>query len=149
MNVENLGLNLTSEHDVVKLLDTVSASTTVREVIMLITKANSLDVANIVSILEKVYGVSAAPVAVGNAGPSASAEAKEEKTSFQIKLKDVSKMSKLGAVKVIRAIFTEMSLKEASDLLKDGVVLDKTFNKNEVDDIVKQFSDNGVLVEKV
>ena len=148
MNVENLNLNLTSESDVVKLLDTTNASAIVREVIMLITKANSLDVANIVSILEKVYGVSAAPVA-SNAGSAASAEPKEEKTSFQIKLVDVSKMSKLGAVKVIRAMFAEMSLKEASDLLKDGVVLDKTFNKNEVDDIVKQFLDNGVLVEKV
>jgi len=146
MTLENT--DLTTESSVSNLLDTLNVSSTVREVITLITKANSMDVANIVMILEKVFGVSAAPVSAGPQG-GAEAEVKEEKNSFQIKLVNVDSMTKLGAVKVIRTIFTEMSLKDASDLLKNGVVLEKNFNKAEAEDMIKQFSANNVVAEKI
>ena len=83
-----------------------------------------VELAELVHALEDTFGVSAAAAAV--AAPAAAAEAVEEKTEFDVVLKDCG-ASKLNVIKVIRAA-TGLGLKEAKEIadncpktLKEGI----------------------------
>ncbi|HRH22065.1 MAG TPA: 50S ribosomal protein L7/L12 [bacterium] len=82
-----------------------------------IEKMSVLDLAELVKILEEKFGVSAAAPAMMMAGPAASAEAVEEKDSFDVELTDGG-ANKINVIKAIRTV-TELGLKEAKDLV-DG-----------------------------
>ena len=93
-----------------------------------IEKLTVLDLAELVKVLEKKFGVSAAaPVAVAAAGGAgAAAEAVEEKSSFDVEITDAG-ANKINVIKVVREV-TQMGLKDAKDLvdaapkmLKEGV----------------------------
>jgi len=79
-----------------------------------------LELSELVKALEEEFGVSAAaPVAVAAVGAPAAAAAApaEEKTEFEVVLKDAG-AEKIKVIKVIREI-TGLGLKEAKDLV-DG-----------------------------
>ena len=84
-----------------------------------------LELSELVHTLEEVFGVSAAAAAV--AGPAvAAAPVEEEKTEFDVILKSPG-ASKLGVIKVVRAV-TGLGLKDAKELvdncpktLKEGI----------------------------
>jgi large subunit ribosomal protein L7/L12 len=88
-----------------------------------------LELAELVKALEEEFGVSAAaPVAVA-AAPAAAAAPAEEKSDFDVVLKDVGQQ-KIQVIKVVREI-TGLGLKEAKDLvdsapkaIKEGVAKD-------------------------
>ena len=88
-----------------------------------------LELSELVKALEDEFGVSAAaPVAVA-AAPAAAAPAAEEKTSFDVVLKDIGQQ-KIQVIKAVREI-TGLGLKEAKDLvdaapkaIKEGVSKD-------------------------
>jgi large subunit ribosomal protein L7/L12 len=88
-----------------------------------------LELSELVKALEDEFGVSAAaPVAVA-AAPAAAAPAAEEKTSFDVFLKDIGQQ-KIQVIKAVREI-TGLGLKEAKDLvdaapkaIKEGVSKD-------------------------
>jgi len=104
-----------------------------------------LEMADLVKALEEEFGVSAAPVAVaGVAG--AAAPAAEEKTDFDVILKDAG-AGKLAVIKVVREL-TGLGLKEAKDLvesapqkLKEGV------SKEDADALKAQLEAAGAVVE--
>ncbi|MEN6409316.1 MAG: 50S ribosomal protein L7/L12 [Anaerolineaceae bacterium] len=75
-----------------------------------------LEAAELVKALEEKWGVSAAaPVAVAAAaGPAAAAEAVEEKTEFDVVLKDAGP-KKIEVIKVIRQL-TNLGLVEAKTM---------------------------------
>ncbi|MBE6958944.1 MAG: 50S ribosomal protein L7/L12, partial [Ruminococcaceae bacterium] len=73
-----------------------------------------LELSELVHTLEEVFGVSAAAAAVA-APAAAAAEAVEEKTEFDVILKDAG-ASKLNVIKVVRAA-TGLGLKDAKDLV--------------------------------
>ena len=74
-----------------------------------------LEAADIVKMLEEKWGVSAAaPVAVAAAGPAAAAEPVEEKTEFDVVIKDAG-AKKIDVIKVIRQL-TSLGLGEAKAL---------------------------------
>lgn len=77
-----------------------------------------LEAAELVKKLEEKWGVSAAaPVAIAATGPaaaSAAAEAVEEKTEFNVVIKDAG-AKKIEVIKVIRQL-TNLGLKEAKDV---------------------------------
>ena len=73
-----------------------------------------LELSELVHTLEEVFGVSAAAAAVA-APAAAAAEAVEEKTEFDVILKNAG-ASKLGVIKVVRAA-TGLGLKDAKDLV--------------------------------
>ena len=78
-----------------------------------------LDLADVVKALEEEFGVSAAaPVAVVAAGGSGDggAEAAEEKTEFDVVLKDIGSQ-KIAVIKAVREL-TPLGLKEAKDLVE-------------------------------
>lgn len=84
-----------------------------------IAKMSVLDLAELVKVLEKKFGVSAAAPAAPAAMPGAngSAEAAEEKTEFNVEL-TASGGNKIAVIKVVKEI-TGLGLKEAKDLV-DG-----------------------------
>jgi large subunit ribosomal protein L7/L12 len=77
-----------------------------------------MEAAQLVKMLEEKWGVSAAaPVAMAMAAPAAAAAPVEEKTEFEVILKDVG-AKKINVIKVVREV-TSLGLKEAKDLV-DG-----------------------------
>ncbi len=101
-----------------------------------------LEAAALVKKLEERLGVSAAaaaPVVVaGAAGAGAAAPAAEEKTEFQVILKDAG-ANKINTIKAVREV-TSLGLKEAKDLV-DGAPkpLKESATKDEAEAIKKKF----------
>src|SRR5580698_3249269 len=109
-----------------------------------------LEAAALVKKLEERLGVSAAaaaPVMVaGGAGAGAAAPAAEEKTEFQVILKDAG-ANKINTIKAVREV-TSLGLKEAKDLV-DGApkALKENATKEEAEAIKKKFE--GVATFKL
>ena len=119
------------------------------EIISAIESMTVLELAELVKALEEKFGVSAAaPVAVA-AGPAAAApaEAAEEKTEFDVVLKEAGP-KKLNVIKVVREVKPGLGLKEAKDLV-DGApkTLKEGVSKEDAEKIKKQFADVGATVE--
>jgi len=108
-----------------------------------------LEAADLVKKLEEKWGVSAAaPVAMAAAGaaPAAAAEAVEEKTEFDVMIKDAGP-KKIEVIKVIRQLIT-LSLTEAKALAEtvDGKVL-AAVGKDAAMDAKKKLEEAGAVVE--
>jgi len=111
-----------------------------------IEKMTVLDLAELVKILEKKFGVSAAAPAMMMAGGAApAAEEKEEKTSFDVELTD-SGSNKIAVIKAVRAL-TDMGLKDAKDLV-DGApkMVKEGVKKEEAEAMKKQLEEAGAKV---
>jgi large subunit ribosomal protein L7/L12 len=107
-----------------------------------------LDAAQLVKKLEERLGVSAAaaaPVMVAGGG-AAAAPAVEEKTEFQVILKDAG-ANKINTIKAVREV-TSLGLKEAKDLV-DGApkALKENATKDEAEAIKKKF--DGVATVEI
>ena len=107
-----------------------------------------LELAELVKALEEKFGVSAAaPVAVA-AGPvaAAPAEAVEEKTEFDVILKDAG-AEKIKVIKVVREL-TALGLKEAKELV-DGAPkpIKENVSKEEAEKVKKKLEEVGAKVE--
>ncbi len=104
-----------------------------------------LDLNELVKLLEKKFGVSAAAVAV--AGPGAGgAEDSEEKDSFNVELKSVGEQ-KIAVIKVVKEILG-LGLKDAKDMI-DGAptMLKEGVKKEEAEEIKKKVEEAGGTVE--
>lgn len=104
-----------------------------------------LELNELVKALEEEFGVSAAaPVAVAAApaaGAAAPAAAAEEKTEFNIVLKDAG-AKKIDVIKVVRA-FTGLGLVEAKQAVEKGGVLKENVAKEEADKIIADLKAAG------
>ena len=116
------------------------------QILELVKGLTILELADLVKALEEEFGVSAAPVAVAAAPGAAAAPAAEEKTEFDVILKNAG-ASKLNVIKVVREI-TGLGLKDAKDLveaapkaIKEGV------SKEEADKIAEDLKAAGAEVE--
>ncbi len=117
-----------------------------KKVLEIVEKMSILELADLVKVMEDKFGVSAAaPVAVA-AAPAEAAPAEEEKTMFNIVLKDGGS-NKIGAIKVVREI-TELGLKEAKDLV-DGApqTVKEGVKKEDAEAIKAKFEEIGATVE--
>ena len=89
------------------------------EMVAAIKEMSVLDLSELVKTLEDEFGVSAAaPVAVAVAADTGggAAEAEEEKTEFNVVLKDFG-ANKIAVIKAVREL-TPLGLKEAKDLVE-------------------------------
>lgn len=110
-------------------------------------KLTVIEAAELVSKLEEEWGVSAAaPVAVAAAGPAAAAEPEEEKTEFDVVIKDAGP-KKIEVIKVIRKL-TSLGLKEAKEMAETAgsKVMEQT-GKDAAEDAKKQLEEAGATVE--
>ena len=106
-----------------------------------------MEAASLVKMLEEKWGVSAAaPVAMAAAGVPAAAAAVEEKTEFEVVLKDVGE-NKINVIKVVREV-TSLGLKEAKDLV-DGAprTVKEGVTKDDAEGMKKKFEAVGAKVE--
>ena len=110
-----------------------------------------LEAAELATLLEEKWGVSAAaPVAMGAmpmAGGGDDAEAAEEQTEFDVILTSGGE-KKIGGIKVVREVVSGLGLKEAKELvesapkpIKEGVP------KEEAEELKKKFEEAGATVE--
>jgi large subunit ribosomal protein L7/L12 len=108
------------------------------------------EVNELADILKTEYGIEPAAAAVAVAAPAAgggdAAPAVEEKTSFDVILKDAGPQ-KLAVVKVVKEL-TGLGLKEAKELVdgapkpvKEGV------NKDEAESLKAKLEESGAVVE--
>ncbi len=111
-----------------------------------IEKMSIVELAELVKVLEEKFGVSAAaPVAAAAAAAPA-----EEKTSFNVELKEVG-AQKIEVIKAVRDI-TAKGLKESKDLVDAAAagiaqMIKEGVKKEEADEIVKKFTTAGAKVE--
>ena len=104
-----------------------------------------VELAELVHALEETFGVSAAAAAV--AAPAAGAgEASEEKTEFDVVLKEVA-ANKIAVIKVVRAL-TGLGLKEAKEIV-DNVpkTLKEAIAKDEAEKIAEELKAAGATCE--
>ena len=103
-----------------------------------------LELNELVKALEEEFGVSAAaPVAVAaaHAAGASPAAAAEEKTEFNVVLKDAGD-KKIDVIKVVRA-FTGLGLVEAKQAVEKGGVLKENVAKEEAEKIVADLKAAG------
>lgn len=114
-----------------------------------LSNATVLELKQLIDELKEEWGVTAAaPVAVavpGAAAGGAAAPAAEEKTEFDVILKEAG-ANKLNVIKELRAI-TGLGLKEAKDLAEQGGVVKEGVSKEEAEKIKKQLEGAGAKVE--
>ena len=115
------------------------------EMIEEIKKMTVVELADLVKAIEEEFGVSAV-AAAAPAAAGAVAGAAEEKSSFDVVLKDAG-ANKIQVIKVVRDA-TGLGLKEAKDLvdgapktIKEGVA------KEEAEELKAKFVEVGAIVE--
>ena len=98
-----------------------------------------LELSELVHTLEEVFGVSAAAAAVA-------APAEEEKTEFDVILKNAG-ASKLNVIKVVRAA-TGLGLKDAKDLVDNcPKTLKEAISKEDAEKLVAELKEAGAEAE--
>ncbi|MDP2664221.1 MAG: 50S ribosomal protein L7/L12 [bacterium] len=116
-----------------------------------IEKMSVIDLAELVKVLEKKFGVSAAApvVAVAPAAAGEAAPEVEEKSSFNIELVSVGD-KKIEVIKTVRDA-TEKGLKEAKDLVDAAAsapqMVKENVKKEEAEELKKKFEAAGAKVE--
>ena len=105
-----------------------------------------LEAAELSTMLEEKWGVSAAaPVAVAAVG-GAAAPAAEKKDSFDVVLADAGE-KKINVIKEVRAI-TGLGLKEAKDLVESAPkAVKEGVGKDEAEELKKKLEEVGASVE--
>ncbi len=106
-----------------------------------------MEAAELSTMLEEKWGVSAAaPVAVAAAPAAADAAAVEEQTEFSVILSSFGE-KKINVIKEVRAI-TTLGLKEAKDLVESAPSpIKEGIEKDEADKIKERLEAAGATVE--
>jgi large subunit ribosomal protein L7/L12 len=121
------------------------------DVLSYLEKATMLEISELVKDIEEKFGVTAAaPVAMAATGtvPGAAAEAEvaEEKTEFDVILKEIGSQ-KIQVIKVVRAI-TNLGLKEAKELVESAPkAVKEAVSKGEAEGLKKQLEEVGATIE--
>ena len=126
------------------------ADITKEDVIKYIENMTVLELAGFVKELEEKFGVSAAApvgmVAAMPAGAAPAAAAEEEKTEFDVVLKDAG-AQKIQVIKVVRSL-TDLGLKEAKDAVEGApTVIKAAVSKADAEDAKKKLEEVGAAVE--
>ena len=111
-----------------------------------IKKMTVVELADLVKAIEEEFGVSAVAAAAPAAGGAAGVAAAEEKTSFNVVLKEAGDQ-KIKVIKVVRDA-TGLGLKEAKDLV-DGApkTVKENVAKEEAEDLKAKFEEVGAVIE--
>ena len=121
------------------------ASETVTALVEEVKGLTVLELSELVHTLEEVFGVSAAAAAV--AGPAvAAAPVEEEKTEFDVVLKEVGS-NKIAVIKVVRAA-TGLGLKEAKEIVDNAPkTLKEGISKEDAEKLAEELKGAGAVAE--
>ena len=111
-----------------------------------IKKMTVVELADLVKAIEEEFGVSAVAAAAPAAGGAAGVAAAEEKSAFNVVLKEAGDQ-KIKVIKVVRDA-TGLGLKEAKDLV-DGApkTVKENVAKEEAEDLKAKFEEVGAVIE--
>ena len=117
------------------------------EIISAIESMTILELADLVKEMEEKFGVSAAAPVVAGGAVAAVAEEVEEKTEFDVILKEAG-AKKLNVIKVVREVKPGLGLKEAKELV-DGApsTLAEGIAKEAAEEMKKKFEEAGAVIE--
>ena len=118
--------------DVQKLIEEVKAMTV-------------LELNELVKALEEEFGVSAAVAAAPAAGAAEAAPAAEEKTEFDVVLKDIGP-NKIAIIKVVREA-TGLGLADAKKAVEAMGVIKEAMPKADAEALVAKLKENGATAE--
>ncbi len=119
--------------DIQKLIEDVKAMTV-------------LELNELVKALEAEFGVSAAaPVAAGGAAAAEAAPAVEEKTEFDVVLKDIGP-NKIAIIKVVREA-TGLGLADAKKAVEAMGTIKENAPKADAEALVAKLKENGATAE--
>ncbi len=112
-----------------------------KDIVEAVEKLTLIELHELVKVLEEKWGVSAA-AAVAVAGPAATGEAAEEKSSFDVEL-TAAGATPIQVIKAVKEVLA-LGLKEAKELV-DGApsVLKTGMKKEEAEDFKKKIEDAG------
>jgi len=105
------------------------------------------EVKSLIETLESELGVSAsAPVGAMMVGPGAAAEPEEEKTEFDVILKEIGP-KKINVIKAIRKI-TGLGLKDAKAMVESApATIKEAIEKDAAESLKKELEETGAVVE--
>jgi len=118
-----------------------------QEIIEAIEKMSLLEVKALVDEMKEKFGVTGAIAVAGGAAAGAPAEAAEEKTEFDVVLKDAGS-EKIKVIKVVREVVSGLGLKEAKEMVESAPkTIKEAVSKEEAEKIAEQFKAVGATVE--
>ena len=118
----------------------------IQKIIEEIKNATVVELNNLVKAVEEEFGVSAAAMAVAAPAVGAAAPAEEEKTEFNVVLKDVG-ANKIAVIKVIREV-TGLGLAESKALADNAPsTIKENVAKEAANEMVEKFKAAGATAE--
>ncbi len=119
---------------------------TKEDILETISEMSVMEVVDLISDMEKKFGVSAAQVAVAAPASDAGGEAEAEKDELDVVMSSFGD-NKIAVIKVVRTI-TGLGLKEAKDMV-EGVpsTIKEAVAKDGAEEIKKQLEEAGATVE--
>ena len=112
-----------------------------------VTGLTVLELAELVKAMESRLGISAAAPAAAAGVAAVAAAPVEEKTSFDVILKEVDPAKKIGVIKEVRAV-TNLGLAEAKTLVESAPkTIKESVPKAEAEDLKKKIEAAGGKVE--
>lgn len=119
---------------------------TKEDVLEYISNLSVLELSELVKEFEEKFGVSAQPTVVAGAAGAAGGAAEEEKTEFDVVLKDAG-AKKINVIKAVRAL-TGLGLKEAKEAVENApTTLKEGISKEDAEEAKKALEEAGATVE--
>ena len=118
----------------------------IKNMIEEIKKMTVVELNDLVKAIEEEFGVSAAAMAVAAPAAGAGAAAEEEKSEFNVVLKEVG-ANKIAVIKVVREI-TGLGLAESKAMAETpNSVIKEAVAKEAAEEMVKKFAEAGAKAE--
>ena len=119
------------------------------EIIAAVESMTVLELNELVKAMEEKFGVSAAaPVAMVGAVAGGAAPAAEEKTEFDVVLKEFDAAKKIAVIKVVREVIDGLGLKEAKEIVESAPkTIKEGISKEDAEKIVAKFKEAGATCE--
>ena len=118
-----------------------------QEILEAIESMTLLQVKELVDEMKEKFGVTGAIAVAGAPAAGAAAAAEEEKTEFDVVLKDAG-AEKIKVIKVVREVVSGLGLKEAKDIVESAPkTIKEGVSKEEAEKIAEQFKAVGATIE--
>ena len=118
-----------------------------QEILEAIESMTLLQVKELVDEMKEKFGVTGAIAVAGAPAAGAAAAEVEEKTEFDVVLKDAG-AEKIKVIKVVREVVSGLGLKEAKDIVESAPkTIKEAVSKEEAEKIAEQFKAVGATVE--
>jgi len=106
-----------------------------------------VEIKELVDALKEKFGVTGA-IAVAGGPAAAAAPAEEEKTEFDVVLKEFDAAKKIAVIKAVREVIEGLGLKEAKEIVEGAPkTLKEGVSKEEAEKIVAKFKEAGATCE--